>query len=99
MLQTAVNFGILLATVAAYFMAGLPQPLRVPGRHPAGAGRALDSPRRARARGMARGQAAGQPTPSRACGDLFRGAVRRITVLTILVCSLSLTAHWAFMFW
>ena len=31
--------------------------------------------------------------------DLFRGPTRRITVLTILVCSFSLTAHWAFMFW
>jgi predicted MFS family arabinose efflux permease len=31
--------------------------------------------------------------------DLFRGHVRKITVLTILVCSLSLTAHWAFMYW
>jgi MFS family permease len=31
--------------------------------------------------------------------DLFRGEVRRIAVLTILVCSLSLSAHWAFMFW
>src|SRR4029079_916117 len=34
-----------------------------------------------------------------AVADLFRGDVRRITVLTILVCSFSLTAHWAFMFW
>ena len=31
--------------------------------------------------------------------ELFRGDVRRITLLTILVCSLSLTAHWAFNFW
>ncbi len=31
--------------------------------------------------------------------DLFRGSVRRITILTIVVCSLSLSAHWAFMFW
>lgn len=31
--------------------------------------------------------------------DLFRGQVRRITMLTILVCALSLTGHWAFMFW
>ena len=31
--------------------------------------------------------------------DLFRGDVRRITLLTILVCSLALTAHWAFTFW
>jgi MFS family permease len=31
--------------------------------------------------------------------DLFRGSVRRITILTLLVCGLSLTAHWAFIFW
>jgi MFS family permease len=30
---------------------------------------------------------------------LFRGSVRRITVIAILVCATSLTAHWAFMFW
>ncbi len=32
-------------------------------------------------------------------GDLFRGNVRRITILTIIVCACSLTAWWAFMFW
>ncbi len=31
--------------------------------------------------------------------DLFRGSVRRTTVLTVLVCALALTAHWAFVFW
>jgi MFS family permease len=31
--------------------------------------------------------------------ELFRGPVRRVTVLTLLVCALSLTAHWAFNFW
>ncbi len=31
--------------------------------------------------------------------DLFRGRVRRITLLTLTVCSLSLTGHWAFLFW
>jgi len=31
--------------------------------------------------------------------ELFRGNVRRTTVLTLLVCSLALTAHWAFLFW
>src|SRR5207253_1408576 len=31
--------------------------------------------------------------------ELFQGSVRRTTVLTILVCALSLTAHWAFQFW
>jgi MFS family permease len=32
-------------------------------------------------------------------GDLFRGDIRRTAILTILVCSICLTAHWAFMFW
>lgn len=31
--------------------------------------------------------------------DLFRGPVARTTWLTIGVCSLSLSAHWAFMYW
>jgi len=31
--------------------------------------------------------------------ELFRGPVRRITLWTLLVCGVSLTAHWAFMFW
>jgi len=31
--------------------------------------------------------------------DLFRGPVRRVTILVIVVCAVSLTAHWAFMFW
>ncbi len=31
--------------------------------------------------------------------ELFRGAVRRTTMLTIFVCALALSAHWAFMYW
>src|SRR5262249_17873986 len=31
--------------------------------------------------------------------ELFRGPVRRTTVLTLLVCAFALTAHWAFLFW
>ncbi|HEY5911813.1 MAG TPA: MFS transporter [Verrucomicrobiae bacterium] len=31
--------------------------------------------------------------------DLFRGEVRHITFWVVLVCGISLTAHWAFMFW
>ena len=31
--------------------------------------------------------------------DLFKGKVRKITILTILVCGFSLTGHWAFQFW
>lgn len=32
-------------------------------------------------------------------GDLFRGKVRRTTLLVMVVCAVSLTAHWAFLFW
>jgi len=32
-------------------------------------------------------------------GELFRGPVRKITLWVVLVCGISLTAHWAFMFW
>jgi MFS family permease len=31
--------------------------------------------------------------------ELFRGEVRRTTIVVILVCATSLTAHWAFMYW
>ena len=31
--------------------------------------------------------------------ELFQGDARRITFWVVLVCSVSLTAHWAFMFW
>ena len=31
--------------------------------------------------------------------DLFRGEVRRTTLWVVIVCGVSLTAHWAFMFW
>ena len=31
--------------------------------------------------------------------DLFRGEVRRVTIWVALVCGVSLTAHWAFLFW
>ncbi len=39
----------------------------------------------------------GEAKPSVA--DLFRGATRRITLVSIGVCAFSLTAWWAFMFW
>jgi hypothetical protein len=32
-------------------------------------------------------------------GDLFRGDVKRITILSLIVCACSLTAWWAFLFW
>ena len=47
---------------------------------------------------MALGPRTAKDTPP-GIADLFRGEVRRTAVLTILVCSVSLTAHWAFLFW
>lgn len=32
-------------------------------------------------------------------GDLFQGDIQRTTLLITLICSLALTAHWAFLFW
>jgi MFS family permease len=32
-------------------------------------------------------------------GDLFKGETLRVTTWVVLVCGISLTAHWAFMFW
>ena len=31
--------------------------------------------------------------------ELFRGDTRRVTIRVMIVCGISLTAHWAFMFW
>ncbi len=44
----------------------------------------------------ARATASGEPPSVR---DLFRGNVRRTTLLSIVVCATSLTAWWGFMFW
>jgi len=49
-------------------------------------------------------QDAGAPTlavssPSPGLSALFRGETRRITIWVAVVCGISLTAHWAFMFW
>jgi MFS family permease len=97
-LQTAVNIGIVAASAAAYLMAALPHRyVFLVGIAPAlvtlwirRAVPETDAWQEAK-------RAAGHAEPGVA--DLFRGDVRRITVLTILVCSLSLTAHWAFVFW
>jgi MFS family permease len=97
-LQTGVNIGILLAGVTAYalsgfehryvFLAGLAPALIVLWIR-----RAVpetDDWHAAQA-------TAGGVQPGIA--DLFRGSIRRTTLLTMAVCALSLTAHWAFVFW
>jgi MFS family permease len=97
-LQTGVNLGIILAALANYLMAALPhRTIFLVGVVPAfmvlWIRRAVPEPEEWHA--AKRG--AGQEHPSFV--ELFRGPVRRTTLLTLSVCALGLTAHWAFMFW
>ena len=96
-LQTGVNIGVLLACVTTYLMAGQnPRWVFLVGILPAllvfWIRRAVPEPEEWR---QAKAEARQQPPVS----DLFRGEVLPITVKTILVCSLTLTAWWAFQFW
>ena len=98
-LQTGVNVGVLLACLANFLMAGVQQKKWVflVGIVPAlivyWIRRAVPEPAEWH---TARVDAAGNPP---GIGQLFRGEVRRITILTIIVCATSLTGWWAFMFW
>ncbi len=97
-LQTAVNCGVLLSSVAAYFMSGLPNRyVFLVGIAPAlvtlWIRRAV--PETEQWHEAKRQQGNEDPGVL----DLFRGEVKRITLLTITVCALALTAHWAFNFW
>lgn len=100
-LQTGVNVGILLAVVANVAMASVvatePRWIFVVGVLPAflvfWIRRAVPEPEEWHS---ARTAAQGAVPRVR---DLFRGQVRKTTLLVILVCAVSLTAHWAFMFW
>lgn len=99
-LQTGVNLGILLAGVAVYtlsafqlenryaFLVGL-----VPALIVVWIRRAVPETDDWHA---AKKDAGGAEPRVR---DLFRGTVLRTTLLTMGVCALSLTAHWAFVFW
>ena len=93
-----VNIGVMIAAAAVFLMADLPPRwVFLIGVFPAlivlWIRRAVPEPEEwAGAKASAAGNA---PKFS----DLFRPPVRRITILTLLVCSCSLTAHWAFLFW
>lgn len=100
-LQTGVNLGVLLAAGAGYViltLARLPnQTVFLVGVLPAlvvlWIRRAVPEPvewHEAKLRAQA-----DEPK----FVELFQGSVRRITIVSILVCATSLTAHWAFMFW
>jgi MFS family permease len=97
-LQAGVNIGILLACLVVYLMAGLdPRNVFLVGILPAllvfWIRRSVPEPAVWR---RARTDAAGQEP---GIADLFRPALRATTVKAILVCALSLSAWWAFMFW
>lgn len=97
-LQSGVNVGILLAAATTYLLAGwnsrfvflvgvLPALLVFWIR------REVPEPDEWR---QARAEAGTAPPRIR---DLFRPEARRTTLLLVSVCAISLTAHWAFMFW
>ncbi|MBI3837000.1 MAG: MFS transporter [Planctomycetia bacterium] len=97
-LQTAVNVGILVASLATYLMAGLPyRCVFLVGILPAlvtlWIRKAVPETEQWHAAKLE--HAHHEPS----VWELFRGDVRRTTIFTILVCSLALTAHWAFNFW
>jgi len=97
-LQSGVNIGILGAVLANYLLAAAePRYLFLVGVLPAflvfWIRRAVPEPAEWHA---AKASAKGQSPRIR---DLFRGETRRITIWVMIVCGVSLTAHWAFMFW
>jgi MFS family permease len=97
-LQSGVNIGILLASCATLFLAGQsPRVVFLVGVLPA----LLVLWVRREVPETEEWRAAKRKATDASPGivDLFRGEVRRTTILTILVCSVSLTAHWAFIFW
>lgn len=100
-LQTGVNVGVLLAVLSHFLMSGIvatqPRWLFVVGVLPAmlvlWIRRAVPETEEWRAAK----QNAHRDEPT--IRDLFRGKVRRTTLLVIAVCALGLSGHWAFMFW
>lgn len=110
-LQTSGNCGVLLASLAYFLIARAEAPNRavfLVGILPAlivfWIRRAVpESPHWQAARqdqqtpGQLTGVGQGQAQPGIA--DLFRGHIRRTTLLTVFVCATTLTAHWAFLFW
>ncbi len=97
-LQTGVNIGILFACLANFLMADLrPRCLFLVGVAPA----LLVFWIRRAVPETEEWQRAKEQSPAAAptLRDLFRGETRRTTFFVLAVCAVSLTAHWAFMFW
>jgi MFS family permease len=97
-LQTGVNIGILVAGLANYLLAAHPpRYLFLIGVLPA----LLVFYIRRAVPETAEWSAARERASVHAPGllDLFRGPIKLTTILVVLTCGLSLTAHWGFMFW
>jgi MFS family permease len=97
-LQTGGNVGILVATLANFILAAAPpRYLFLVGVLPAlmvfWIRRSVPEPEEWRS-----AKAKAQHHEPRV-GDLFRGEVWPVTLWVALVCGVSLTAHWAFLFW
>lgn len=95
-LQSAVNCGVLLACLAGWLLAGKePKYIFLIGVLPAlitlwirKAVPETEEWKEARE---------GQPVPR--IGDLFGPEVRSVTWRVLIICAVSLTAHWTFLFW
>jgi MFS family permease len=97
-LQSAVNFGIMLAGVTGYALSGLPERyVFLAGLLPAFIVLWIRRAVPETGDWHAAKAKAGEREPG--IRDLFSGSILRTTLLTMAVCALSLTAHWAFMFW
>jgi MFS family permease len=97
-LQTGVNLGVMMASLANFLFASFPsRTVFLVGVLPAflvlWIRRAVPEP----VEWQGAKRLSGHADPGFL--ELFRGPVRRITVLTLLVCAFALTAHWAFLFW
>ena len=97
-LQTGVNIGVLMACLTTYLMASLPKNyVFLVGILPAllvfWIRRSVPEPQEWQ---IAKNKA---QTHIPGIAELFKGTVRRTTILTIIVCATSLTAWWAFLFW
>jgi len=97
-LQTGVNLGVMLAGLTTFVLAAFPpRYVFLVGVLPAflvlWIRRAVPEPEEWR--GAKQRSVHAEP----GFLELFRGPIRRTTILTLLVCALSLTGHWAFLFW
>ena len=95
-LQTGVNLGVVMAVIAGNLLAGEhPRWIFLIGVAPAllvfYIRRHVPEPETWAA------EHSHAPKPS--VLDLFRGSIRRITLVSVGICAFSLTAWWAFMFW